>query len=225
MKKDILRGLVGCLAVTGLLLGSSARTEASTITLVEGDSTADLCLPDSPTVNTCAVTGLSNWVVNGNTSSFHQWFSVGASASPAWGSTSELSWSGTIDQLSAPTVVHSTPSTASVSYANWNLGTWPDAAAPLGFGLRVDYALTGSGSGPSHVVETVKLFNPTYYYLYAALTDGLGVNVHGFYVYPYSDVTLATADYTPNPEPMSMVLLGTGLLAVARARRRLTTLA
>jgi hypothetical protein len=225
MRKRIFKSLVGCLAVSGLLLAGAAGAEASTITLIEGDSTADLCLPESPTVNSCGTTGLSNWIVNGNTSSFHQWFSIEVAASPAWGSTSEMSWSGSIDALSAPVVTHSTPSTASVSYANWNLAHWPDAAEPLGFGLKVDYALTGSGAGPSHLFETITLFNPTYYYYYVALTDGLGINVHNFYVYPYTDPILATADYTPNPEPVSMVLLGTGLLAVARARRRMGTIA
>jgi hypothetical protein len=225
MKMKILNGLGVGLAVTGLLFVGAARAEASTITLAEGDSSVSLCLPTSPTVNPCATKGLSNWVVNGVTHSFSQWFSFATYADPAWGSTSVLAWSGAIDALSTPTVTQSTPSTASVSYMNWNLGTWPDASSPLQVGLKVDYALTGSGSGPSHIKETVTLFNPTYYFLYNTLTDGLGVNVSHVFAGPYDSTVIATADYTPNPEPMSMILLGTGLLAVARARRRQATMA
>jgi hypothetical protein len=225
MMKKTVSGWVKSFAVAGLILAAAATSEASTILLADGASSLDLCVPESPTVNSCGTTGLSNWVVNGSASLFSQWFSIGIAADPAWGSTSELAWSGPIDAISAPTVTQSSPSTASVSYVNWNMGTWPDAATPLQIGLRVDYAFTGAGSGPSHVSETVTLFNPTYYFLFAALTDGIGVDVHNYYVHPYSEVTLATADYTPNPEPMSLILLGTGLLAVARARRRQTAIA
>jgi hypothetical protein len=226
MKRKMVRGVVQCCAVTALFLGGAAVSEASTLTLTSGDSSVELCVPESPTVNSCASTGLFNWVTNGVTSPFQQWLSFNVTISPDWGHESTIvSWSGAIDELSIPTVTQPTASTASISYMNWNLGTWPYASSPLQAGIAVDYALTDPSGGPAHITETIKMVNPTYYYYYAGLSDGIGINVENLYVYPYSEVTLATADYTPNPEPMSMVLLGTGLLAVVSGKRRLTALA
>jgi hypothetical protein len=119
---------------------------------------------------------------------------------------------GTIDSISAPTISNVTGSTASVAYTGPTIG------------LRLDYALVGPGGPVSpRIAETLTLTNLTNWYMNVHVSDGLDLD-EILYVHPYDTLAFDTA-YTANPEPVSMVLLGTGLLVAARARRRRPELA
>ena len=77
MTKNIVNGLLWCGAVTALLIAGAATSEATSLTLSNGDSSVQLCVPEHPSSNSCTSTGLSNWVVNGGVHPFQQWFSFG----------------------------------------------------------------------------------------------------------------------------------------------------
>ena len=204
MKTTVMNLARGC-AVAAMLLGGAAVSEASSITLIDGASSVELCLPGGG----CGSPGLSSWIADGSAvTGFQQWFS-GLIYESYWPS-NPVSWSGALESLDgSPTVTHTAgSSTAKAEFAG------------DGVGLTVNYELAAI-SGVSHILETIKLNNWDNGHLFASLTDGLSVNVEDYYILPYQlNVTLATADYTPNPEPMSLLLMGTGLAAVARNRWR-----
>lgn len=208
MKKSVV-SLARCCAVATLLLGGAAVSEASPITLVDAATdSVELCLPGL----SCGTTyGLSNWVANGSpVTGFEQWFTGSITSDPVGGP----SWSGPLDTLSAPAISNLTPSTVTVAfYDALNL-----------VGITIDYALANIG-GTSHILETTTVNNDSGWYLRAGLSDGMAINESDLYVNHPGDRTIANVDYTPTPEPISMLLMGTGLLAVARNRWRHCTMA
>ena len=206
MKKTV-NSLVRCCAAAAVLLGGASVSEAAPITLVNGASSVELCLPGL----SCGASGLSNWIAEGTAvNGFEQWF-TGFIVSDPLGS---ISWSGALDTLPLASVTH-TASTASVSFF--------DSLQKVG--ITIDYALVDLG-GASHIQENFWAKSISNTDLYAGLSDGMNYNSGATYVHSLWDTMttrdLGSVDYTPNPEPISMVLLGTGLLAVARSRRRKT---
>jgi hypothetical protein len=212
MKKSVV-GLARCCAVAAVILGGAAVSEATPITLVDGGGdSVELCLPSSG----CGTTyGLSNWVANGTpVTGFSQWFTGSLQSDPGGGP----SWSGPLETLGAMSLSNLTSSTVTVAFYN----------ALQGIGITIDYALANIG-GTSHILETATVTNDSQWFLKASLTDGRDVNVSNEYIHTVwgesFNLAVANVDYTPTPEPFSMLLLGSGLVAVARSRMRRPSMA
>ena len=203
MKNSVMNLARVCAAVA-MLLGGAAVTEAAPFTLNNGASSVNLCFEG------CGGPGfgLSDWISDGTpVTGFQQWFfgTVDDSGPP-------INWAGTLDSL-----VLGTHSNAG---ANAN-ALYKDAGG--NFGFELNYEL-----GVSHILETIIFHNYTSTgYFFLSLTDGMNVNVDNYYSDQdhWKNFTIANVDYTPNPEPMSLLLMGTGLAAVARNRWRKTATA
>jgi hypothetical protein len=210
MKKTV-TNVLRCCAVAAVLLGGATASEASTITLTNGASSVDLCLPGA----FCGPLGLSNWIADGGPVTwFSQWFTFSIESDPA----GAISLGGPLEMLdSSPTITNQTASLVDVSFFN-------DLKK---VGISIEFSLLEI-AGVSHIHETATLDNKSSYYIDGGISDGMAMNggayiKAGSYIPQHGD--LAEVDYTPNPEPMTMVLLGTGLLAAARSRRRNNTIA
>jgi hypothetical protein len=137
-----------CGVALGLLLASPSRVQASTLTMINGNSEVDICISGCPLEQA----GIYNWSVDGTNYLFQEWFyytvvgsGVPYSAGP-----------GAVDSLSAPYNVSLSnpgvgPSTASITYGT---PTSPITAV-------LTYTLTGGGAGSntSTLHESVTLTN------------------------------------------------------------------
>jgi hypothetical protein len=133
MKSGFKRLNVSLLAISlSAFLGASLSAKAQIVTLVDGNSTAQ--------VNTSSQQGMFNWYVDGVNQLYQQWFWYGIGSGTGQNS---------IDTISAPTI--STPNAGSlyVNYANATLSA------------QVNYVLTGGtlGSGTSQLNESIHLVN------------------------------------------------------------------
>jgi hypothetical protein len=121
------------LLVCAGLFCCAAVADASTISLIDGNSVVTL----DPTSSS----GVSSWTVDGVNQLYQQWF---------WYRIGNSGLQASIDTLGTPTITQTTPSQASVSYAGSN-----------GLTVNVTYMLSGGAvlSGGAGLGESISITN------------------------------------------------------------------
>ncbi len=137
--KNFRRALTGALVLTVMGIAAS-RSEANTVTLTSGNSTA--------LVDTESIAGMYSWTIGTGPSQLFQqwfWFRVGGSGPEA--SLDTLSSTLTLSDVDNDTIVD----------------TLVDKGVGANIQVEVRYSLTGASSpgDPADILESIKITNPT----------------------------------------------------------------